>query len=74
MQVIDDWFTNRRLALVVEARVGKGKLLVTSIDLSGELDPVRRQLRVSLLNYIGSNDFKPRSEITAEHVRSLTKD
>ena len=74
VQVIDDWFSNRRLGLVFEARVGKGKLLVTSIDLSGELDPVRRQLRSSLLKYIGSDDFKPRFEITAEHVRSLVKD
>jgi len=28
VQVVDDWFTNRRLGLVFEAKVGKGKLLV----------------------------------------------
>ena len=38
VQVIDDWFTNRRLALVFEARVGKGRLLVTSIDLESGLE------------------------------------
>ena len=33
VQVIDDWFTARKLALAFEARVNGGRLLVTSIDL-----------------------------------------
>ena len=73
VQVIDDWFTNRRLALVFEAKVGKGRLLVTSIDLTTELDPVRRQLRFSLMDYVGGDRFNPRCEMTAAHIRSLTK-
>ncbi len=71
VQVIDDWVTNRRLGLVFEARVGRGRLLVTSIDLSGELDPVRRQLRTSLLAYIAGKHFAPKVEITADQVRTL---
>ena len=72
VQVVDDWFTNRRLALVFEARVGPGRLLVSSIDLRGDaLDPVRRQLRASLLAYLAGPHFQPSVEISVDDVRGL---
>jgi hypothetical protein len=71
VQVIDDWFTNRRLALVFEAKVGKGKLLVTSIDFTGDLDLVRRQLRDSLLAYATGSRFSPNIDVTPAQVRTL---
>jgi hypothetical protein len=73
VQIIDDWVTNHRLALAFEARVGRGKLMVCSIDLKNELsdDPVRRQFRSSLLNYMESKEFRPKVELKAEQVRSL---
>ncbi len=72
VQVIDDWVTNRRLALVFEARVGRGKLLVTSIELNdAALDPVRRQLRASLLAYAASDSFQPPVEVTVDQLRTL---
>ncbi|HTL66691.1 MAG TPA: hypothetical protein VL200_03435 [Lacunisphaera sp.] len=72
VQVIDDWFTNRKLALVFEARVGRGRLLVTSIDLAGPaLDPVRRQLRASLLAYAASPRFAPAVPVSAAEIASL---
>ncbi|MDQ8188301.1 sugar-binding domain-containing protein [Pelagicoccus sp. SDUM812002] len=71
VQVVDDWVTNRKLGLVWEARVGEGRLLVTSVDLSGELDPVRRQLRSSLLNYAGSEKFAPQQTVTLQAVSAL---
>ncbi|MEO5959165.1 MAG: sugar-binding domain-containing protein, partial [Opitutaceae bacterium] len=75
VQVIDDWFTNRKLALVFEARVGKGRLLVSSIELSGAaLDPVRRQLRASLLDYAGSSAFQPRTTLTAAEINRVFND
>ena len=54
VQVIDDWFTNRKLGYVFEARVGKGRLLACGVDLETGLDqrPVVRQLRASLLSYL----------------------
>jgi hypothetical protein len=74
VQVIDDWVTNRRLALVFEARVGRGRLLVSSIELDAAvLDPVRRQLRASLLRYAAGEAFHPTTELTVEQVRSLLK-
>ena len=70
VQVIDDWVTNRKLALVFEARVGPGKLLVTSIDLhDAVLDPVRRQLRACLLAYAASQQFRPTVDVTPELFR-----
>jgi hypothetical protein len=71
VQVIDDWFQARRLGLVVEARVGAGKLLVTSLDLERADNPVSRQMRASLLRYAGGPEFRPRVELTPEQVRGL---
>ena len=73
VQVIDDWFTNRRLGLVFEARVGRGRLLVTSIDLERDLDGnvVARQMRHSLLRYAASDRFVPKVEVSLDAVRAL---
>lgn len=72
VQVVDDWFTHRKLALAFEVRVGPGRLLVTSIDFrDAVLDPVRRQLRASLLAYVASPAFQPTTQATLEQVRSV---
>ncbi len=73
VQVIDDWFTARRLGLVFEARVGKGKLVVCSVDLESgfENNPVARQLRYSLLRYMAGEGFLPATELTPAQVRAL---
>jgi Glycosyl hydrolases family 2, sugar binding domain/Glycosyl hydrolases family 2/Glycosyl hydrolases family 2, TIM barrel domain len=73
VQVIDDWFTARKLGLVFEAKVGSGRLLVCSIDLNGDLEtnPVARQFRSSLLQYMASDRFKPKIEVGPEVLRQL---
>ncbi|MCX6897117.1 MAG: discoidin domain-containing protein [Verrucomicrobia bacterium] len=73
VQVIDDWFTARKLGLVFEAKLGKGKLLVCSVDLKNELEqnPVARQMRHSLLRYMGSDRFNPEVAVTREAVARL---
>jgi hypothetical protein len=73
VQVVDDWFTSRKLGLVFEARVGEGRLLVSSIDLEGDLagNPVALQMRRSLLRYAASDRFRPAVEVSADAVRSL---
>ena len=73
MQVIDDWFTARKLGLVFEARLGKGKLLVCSIDIERNLQmaPVSRQFRRSLFNYVAGEKFDPEVAVTADQVRGL---
>lgn len=73
VQVIDDWNKNRRLGLLFEARVGKASVMFCGMDLFGSL-PWRhaaRQFRKSLLDYMTSDDFAPKIELTPEQVCSL---
>jgi len=74
VQVVDDWFTARKLGLAFEAKVGGGKLLVASIELEGKLEgnPVARQLRASLLAYMGSARFDPAVDVPTERIRALS--
>lgn len=73
VQPIDTWFINRRLATLFEASVGKGKLMVCSADLSTDLEHriVARQLRYSLLKYMGSDTFKPAGEVGIDAITYL---
>lgn len=61
VQVIDNFRDNQRLAMIFEVKVGEGRLLVTSSDISSSLEsrPVARQLRFSLLQYMSSRLFNP---------------
>jgi len=73
VQVVDDWVTARKLALIFEARVGKGKLLACSCDLVSDLDnrPVARQMRHSLLTYMAGSQFDPKYTVTPEQLAEL---
>jgi hypothetical protein len=73
VQVIDDWNTNRKLGLVFEANVGKGKLLVCNIDLRNDLGrrPVARQMLHSLLLYAQSPAFDPKASCTIDQLKEL---
>ncbi|WP_029288447.1 sugar-binding domain-containing protein [Pedobacter sp. R20-19] len=73
IQPIDTWFLNRRLALVMEAKVGKGKLLVSSANLSPNLkdEPAAQQLYFSLQQYMMSDKFNPRYEVAFETVKDI---
>ena len=75
VQVVDDWVTNRRLGLVVEANVGKGKILICSIDLKTDLEkrPVARQFLYSLQEYVTSKEFAPKGSISLPELRRLFK-
>jgi hypothetical protein len=75
VQVVDDWVTARKLALVFEARVGKGKLLACSCDLVSDLEnrPVARQMRHSLLAYMAGTRFDPKYDMTAAQLAELWK-
>ncbi len=76
IQVIDDWNTCRKLALAFEAKVGKGRLMVCSVDLVKGLDsrPVARQLRHSLLNYMASAAFAPSIPIEIAALERLLRE
>ena len=73
VQVIDDWVTNRKLGLLFEAKVGRGKLMVSSVDLRNGLEsnPVARQLRRSVLDYMTSRQFNPGIAVSPQQIRGL---
>jgi hypothetical protein len=72
VRIIDDWFTARPLGLVVEGRVGKGKILICGFDLTQDADdPVSRQMRASLLSYLDSKACRPATEFAPEQIQNL---
>lgn len=73
VQPIDDWNRNYKLGLVFEAKVGNGKLIAASADLDSDLNNriVARQLRRSLLDYMASTKFDPKTVVTPEQIESL---
>jgi hypothetical protein len=72
VQMIDNFVTNHKLGLIAETRVGKGAMLICSIDLLGHQDkPEARQLLHSLLRYIDSAAFAPKAEVDAELLKKL---
>lgn len=61
VQPIDTYHLNRKLGLILKAKVGTGKLIISSTDLESRLDerPAARQLRQSLFRYMSSDKFDP---------------
>ena len=67
LQVIDGIDRNHKLGLIVETRVGPGKLLICTIDLPGlQEHPEARQLLASIQRYMASDAFSPQVEITPD--------
>lgn len=73
VRLIDDWFENRRTALIFEVKVGEGKLLFSGIDLHSDLENrlEARQLRYSLEKYVGSKAFNPKLTVSREQLLNL---
>ena len=73
VQPIDTWFINRKLGMLFEVNVGKGKLLMTSIDLSDSLAerPVAEQLKLSIINYMQSDKFRPETTVSLQTISDL---
>jgi hypothetical protein len=77
IQPIDTWHISRKLGMLVEANVLKGKLLMTTMDISSDLDHrlVARQMRQAILRYMLSNDFQPSITLQPQIITDLfTKD
>jgi hypothetical protein len=73
VQPIDTWFLNRRLGMLFEAKVGNGKLMMCSIDLTSDLNnrPVAKQLFNSIIKYMRSDDFQPNSKLAMDVIEEL---
>ena len=72
-QPIDTWHVSRKLGMIVEANVLKGKLLMITFDINNNLNKriVARQLRKSILEYMSSNEFKPEITLDIKVIRDL---
>ena len=75
VRVIDDWFKNRKTALIFEAKVGKGKILFSGIDLHTNLNErlEAQQLLYSFESYVSSNAFNPEINITINQLKKIIK-
>ncbi len=75
IQPIDTWFINRKLGMLFEANIGKGKIIVCSADLRSEPEnrPVARQLYYSILKYMNSHLFFPEFSLDLSVIEDLTR-
>ena len=75
VRIIDDWITNSRLALLFEAKIVEGSILVSGVDLINNLEirPEARQLRYSLENYMSGKNFNPTVDLSPEKINTLVK-
>ncbi len=73
VQPIDTWHLSRKLGMLLEARVLRGRLLLTTFDILSALDRriVARQLRQSTLRYMTSSNFQPSLVLEPEVIRNL---
>jgi hypothetical protein len=72
---IDNWNRGKRLGYLLEARVGKGRFLMTTLKLL-DAYPTRPEavyLLDSLLHYITSDHFQPTSKLTPSHLWSIPR-
>lgn len=72
VQVIDNIERNHKLGLIFEFAIGKGKLLVAMADLEAASSyPEGRAFYRSVLSYMTSDDFAPKTHITLADFQKL---
>lgn len=72
VQVVDNFVRNSKLGLLAETKVDKGGMLICAIDLQSHQDkPEARQLLHSLLRYLNSTDFSPKTELDPDLLIKL---
>ena len=74
VQVIDNMERNHKLGMIFEFKVGKGKLLVCMSRLTENLDkPECLQLYKSILKYMNTEEFNPKTKISPELLKQLIR-
>lgn len=73
VQSIDTWFVSRKIGMLFECNVGKGRLVMTTMDINNNLDTriVARQMRESIINYMKSDKFRPQWNLDIQLVKDL---
>jgi hypothetical protein len=77
VQTVDTWFLSRKAGMLFEANVLKGKLMMTSMDITSEPEKriVARQMYKSILDYMDSDKFRPVYNVEPQLIGNLfTKD
>lgn len=75
VRVVDNFFKNRKMASIIEAKVGNGKLILCSMDISNDLEKriEAKQLKYSLLQYAESQKFNPEIQISEDQLSKILK-
>jgi hypothetical protein len=75
VQGIDNPLRAFRIGLLWEAKVGKGTLIATSLDLSTNLDkrPAASQFRRSLVAYAASGKARPAAQLSEDQARRMVE-
>lgn len=73
VESVDNFANNRRLVSIFETNCGKGKLIVSAMDLFSENDdkPEVKQLLYSLVSYMNSVSFAPKSRLGEADIKSF---
>jgi hypothetical protein len=71
--IIDDFNLSHRLGVVLEAKVDKGSLLISTLNLGrrGERTLSQRQVLRSLLDRAAADDFEPRQSLSLKQLDGL---
>jgi len=75
VRVIDNFNKNRKLGTLIEAKVGKGKLLLCTMDISTNLEERidARQFKNSILKYVGEARFNPKATLSTAELDKWLK-
>lgn len=74
VQVIDNLERNHKLGMIMEYRVGAGKLLICMSRLNEIMDnPEAQGLYNALLTYMKSSEFAPTTSLTEEQLKRIVK-
>lgn len=72
IQTIDNINRNHRLGILMEFIVGKGRLLVSTLDFSDVKDKIEvKHFIKSLHSYVNSDDFNPTYKISIEQLKKI---
>lgn len=72
VQMIDNFERNHKLGILMETKVGKGSMLICTIDLPKiQNQPEGRQMMHSLLEYLASDAFAPAHAIDPGILKTL---
>ena len=74
VQTIDAFSRNQKLGLIFETKVGSGRLLACCANLSGDTDPMRRQMRTSLIHYLSGPAPSNLTRISETELSALFRD